>query len=174
MTKLNWKIAFAGGAVTGLTIGGFAIAQADDADRPTVDALGLPEATAMASPVDALMSPASTTIVTESGRAVAAAVASLTDTPDVDSPLDDVVTADVESALSPVSVMSTDSPDSPEPIEAPAPVAEIDDSPDSPETPGDSPDSPVTPDDSPDSPVTPNDSPDDVDTPDVDSPDTDD
>ena len=82
MRTLDWKIAFAGGAVAGLTIGGFAIAQADDVQAPAVDGIGLPGATAQASPVDPMSSPASTTLVAESARQAAAdAVAALADSP---------------------------------------------------------------------------------------------
>src|SRR6056297_2433515 len=60
MTKLTWKIAVAGGAVAGISVGGFAIAQADD--RATaVDPVDS-DAVAQASPADPMLSPASTTI----------------------------------------------------------------------------------------------------------------
>lgn len=121
MRKLDWKVAFAGGAVAGLTIGGFAIAQADDAAAPAIDGIDLGAAAAQASPVDPMLSPMSMKVVADSARrAVAVAVAGLTDAPD-----DTAV--DLETPAGEVSVDGIDTPG---------------DSPDTPvdlDTPGDSP-----------------------------------
>lgn len=133
MRKLDWKVAFAGGAVAGLTIGGFAIAQADDAAAPAIDGIDLGAAAAQASPVDPMLSPMSMKVVADSARrAVAVAVAGLTDAPD-----DTAV--DLETPAGEVSVDGIDTPgDSPDtPVDLDTPDGQ--DSVDAVDTPGDSP-----------------------------------
>jgi len=60
MKKPDWKVALAGGAVAGLALGGFTIAQADQS-RPSMDTIDLNASAGSADLFGSLASPTSTT-----------------------------------------------------------------------------------------------------------------
>jgi hypothetical protein len=134
MSKINWKVAAASGALVGVGIGGFALAGPSD---PVI----LPDGVVL-DQSQSVRSPSAPVEITTTAAATMPNRADVADSPvSIDSPVS------VASPLSPISPDSPDSPASPVSIDSPVSVPSPA-SPDSPDTPAPAP----APADSPDSP----------------------